>query len=216
MARMKILNNVERVQIVDRDLTKKQKEKLEQLLVKELETDKRYPLTLLKKPLNSMRPQKIRGKLDELKGLLALYLDLKPVVTALDLNGESIRYYAYFVIKSKIPQVTRRTSDNQYLYLIMFIVYQTFKLHDSLIDTLLAAVQAAINAAGKEHKEVYYQGRELRSRSFAKLATSLRSNFSDTISRIKGILSDYRMSASDKQKVHAWQGRRFLALDTSL
>ena len=75
MARMKILNNVERVQIVDRDLTKKQKEKLEQLLVKELETDKRYPLTLLKKPLNSMRPQKIRGKLDELKGLLALYLD---------------------------------------------------------------------------------------------------------------------------------------------
>jgi TnpA family transposase len=188
----------ELVQIVDRDLTKKQKGKLEQLLVKELETDKRYPLTLLKKPLSSMRPKKIRGKLDELKSLLALYLDLKPLVKALDLNGESIRYYAYFVIKSKIPQVTRRTSQSQYLYLIMFIVYQTFKLHDSLIDTLLAGVQAAVNAAGKEHKEVYYQGRELRSRSFAKLATALRSNFSDTISRIKGILADYRMSASDK------------------
>src|SRR5271166_203826 len=54
--------------------------------------------------------------------------------------------------------------------------YQTFKLNDTLIDTLLGAVQAAINAAEKEQKEVYFQGREQRNQSVSALADRLRQN----------------------------------------
>lgn len=190
----------ELVKVIDKELSQPLRTKLGQLLAKEPDakpTD-RYPLTLLKKPMFSMQPIKIKAKLKELKELRSLYLELKPVVDSLGLNSESIRHYAYFVIKSQIPQVTRRPAEARYLFLIMFIVYQTFKLHDALIDTLLAAVQSAINAATKEHKEAYYQGRDVRKRSFAKLATTLRTNFSGTISRIKGILADSRMTASDK------------------
>ena len=55
--------------------------------------------------------------------LLALYLDLKPVVDKLALRYECIRHYAQLVIKSQIPQVSRRAAKDRYLYLIAFIVY---------------------------------------------------------------------------------------------
>jgi hypothetical protein len=42
-----------------------------------------------------------------------------------------------------------------------------------LIDTLLSAVQTAVNAAEKAHKEIYYQEREQRTQAFAALADRL-------------------------------------------
>ena len=70
----------------------------------------------------------------------------------LALSFEGIRYYAYSVIRFQIPQMSRRSAEDRHLHLISFIVYQTFKLQDILIDTLLSAVQAALNATEKEHK----------------------------------------------------------------
>ena len=67
-------------------------------------------------------------------------MDLKPVISQLNLSDEFIKYYAYSVIKSQIPQVSRRAADNRLLHLIAFVAYQTFKLNDTLIDTLLNAV----------------------------------------------------------------------------
>ena len=96
------------VRIIDGCLTKSQRAKLDALVEKGPDDSFRYPLTLLKKSLQWTRPSKIKVKLTDLKTLLALYLDLKPVVTALALNNESIRYYAYSVIKFRIPQVSRR------------------------------------------------------------------------------------------------------------
>ena len=196
----------ELIKIIESSLTKKQRNKLEELLNKESGEDSswRYPITLLKKPLQSTQPSKIKIKLTDLKTLLGLYLDLKPIVASLDLNTESIRYYAYCVIKSQIPQVTRRTAENRYLLLIMFIVYQTFKLHDALIDTLLMAVQATLNAAEKAHKESYFKEREGRKQSFIKLATTLKSSFTGTLSRIRDIIADVGMS--DHEKVVAIDG----------
>ena len=96
----------------------------------------------------------------DLDTVQTLYLDLMPVVQRLNLSYESIRYYAYSVIKAQIPQVSRRADEDRFLHLIAFIVYQTFKLNDLLIDTLLSAVQAAVNAAEKEQKEVYFRERD--------------------------------------------------------
>jgi hypothetical protein len=101
-----------------------------------------YRLTLLKKSYQSTRPAKIRANLADLDTVQTLYLDLMPVVQRLNLSYESIRYYAYSVIKAQIPQVSRRADEDRFLHLIAFIVYQTFKLNDLLIGTLLSAVQA--------------------------------------------------------------------------
>jgi hypothetical protein len=189
------------VKIIDGCLTTSQRAKLDALVAKRPDDSFRYPLTLLKKSLQSTQPSKIKVKLKDLKALLALYLDLKPVVTALALNNESIRYYAYSVIKFQIPQVSRRPAENRYLLLITFIVYQTFKLHDNLIDSLLSAVQATINTTGKEHKESYYQEREGRKQSFLTLAATLKSKVTGTLARIKSIIADHHLT--DNQKVLA-------------
>jgi hypothetical protein len=123
---------------VQRHLTDDQRKKLDALLEKE-PTDHgdgwRYRLTLLKRPYQSTQPWKIKANLSDLQILQALYLDVRPVVTALALNHEGVRYYAYSVIKSRIAQVSRRNDEDRYLYLIAFVIYQTFKLNDTLIDS---------------------------------------------------------------------------------
>ena len=163
-------------EIVDDCLSENQRTKLDDLLEKEpsngTEEGWRYRLTLLKKSSQSTRPSKIRANLADLDTVQTLYLDLKPVVQRLDLSYECIRYYAYSVIKAQIPQVSRRADEDRFLHLIAFVVYQTFKLNDLLIDTMLSAVQAAANAAEKEQKEVYFRERDQRNQSFAALSSS--------------------------------------------
>jgi len=160
-------------QIIDGCLTEGQRGKLDKLLEKEpggtnAEEGWRYRITLLKKPYQSTRPSKVKANLADLDILQAHYLELKPVVDRLGLSYECIRHYAYAVIKSQVAQISRRADEPRYLYLIAFVIYQTFKLNDTLIDTLLLATQAAVNAAEKAHKEAYYQERPPRpKRKFA-------------------------------------------------
>jgi TnpA family transposase len=188
--------------IVDASLSEKQRTSLDALLEKEPDNGTsegwRYRLTLLKRPFQSTRPLKIRANLADLGTLQALYLDLKPVVQRLDLSYECIRYYAYSVIKSQIPQVSRRAEDERLLHLIAFVVYQTFKLNDTLIDTLLSAVQAAVNGAEKAQKEAYFQEREQRSQSLSALADKLRQSVRETLSRIRHIVADTQLGDSQK------------------
>jgi TnpA family transposase len=188
--------------IVGSHLTDEQQAKLDALLDKaptDLDDGHRYRLTLLKKPYLSTRPSKIRANLEDLKRLSALYLDLQPVVTALALNQETVRYYAYSVIKSRIAQVSRRDGADRHLHLIAFVIHQTFRLNDILADTLLSAVQSAVNAAEKAHKESYYQERERRAESFAALADRLGQEFQETLAALKRIVADPQLS--DREKV---------------
>jgi hypothetical protein len=188
---------------VKRHLTDNQRTKLDALLEKEPaahggDEGGRYRLTLLKRPYQSTQPSKIKANLADLHTLQALYLDLKPVVAALALNHEGIRQYAYSVVKSRIAQVSRRDGEDRYLYLIAFVVYQTFKLNDTLTDTLLSAVQAAVNAAEKTHKESYYQERAQRALSFAELADRLGESIRETLSVIGRIVANQALGDGEK------------------
>lgn len=192
----------ELAKIVKDHLTENQRTGLDALLTKDLpagdEEGWRYRLTLLKKPYQSTQPSKIKANLEDLQTLQALYLDLKPIMQGLGLSYEWIRHYAYSVIKAQIPQVSRRAAADRYLHLITFVVYQTFKLNDTLIDILLNTVQAAVNAADKEHKEAYFQEREQRHQSFSTLVDRLRQNIRATLSAIKHIVADGQLNDSQK------------------
>ena len=184
--------------IIDDCLTEKQRVNLDDLLEKESGEGWRYRLTLLKKSFQSTRPSKIKGHLADLHTLQALYLDLQPVVQRLQLSAEGIRYYAYSVIKAQISQVSRRADEDRYLHLIAFVVYQTFKLNDTLIDVLLSAAQAATNTAQKDQKEAYFKGREQRNQSFSVLVNQLRQNVQETLSAIRHIVADAQLDNSQK------------------
>jgi TnpA family transposase len=162
---------------VEKSLTKSQCEKLDSLLEKETNADGdlgwRYQLTGYKKSSHSTRPTQIKENINDLAALQALYLEFKPVISILNLSSESIRYYAYFVIKAQIPHVSRRSSQVRYLYLIAFIAYQTFKLTDILTDTLLHSVQNILNLTQRNQQERYFKERTQRSEAFAQLQTQL-------------------------------------------
>jgi hypothetical protein len=114
------------------------------------------------------------------------------------LNHECLRYYAHAVIKSQVHQIARRSSETRYLHLMAFIVYQTFKLQDMLIDTFVISVQGAKNATEKEHKEVYYQEREGREKGISRLLDDIKKGFSDKISAIKSIVDDAGLTTDQK------------------
>jgi len=189
-------------EIVSHNLNEDLRRKLDDLLEKEPGGDNeagwRYRPTLMKKPSQSSRPSRIKTNLADLQTLQGLYLDLKPVSQRLGLSYECIRYYAYSVIKAQVPQMSRRADEDRYLHLIAFVIYQTFKLNDTLIDTLLMAVQAAANAAEREHKDAYFQERERRNQSFSALIDQLKRDIQETLSSIKQIMADTRLSDREK------------------
>jgi hypothetical protein len=109
-----------------------------------------------------------------------------------------LRYYAYSVVKAQIHQVSRRAKEDRYLHLIAFIVYQTLKLQDMLIDVLLLSVQSAINATYSEHKETCYQEMESRNQSVTQLVDGLQNEFTSTLGTIKAIIADAGLTADQK------------------
>ncbi len=177
-------------------LDEAQRLKLDSFLEKEDENlDWSYRLTLFKKTYQSTKPLKIKANLDDLKALQQLYLEFHPVITKLNLSAASVRHYAYLVIKSQIPQISRRSVPIRYLYLIAFIAYQTFKLNDMLIDTLLQTVKNATNSAERQQKEVYFEYREKRSASF----NAFKHNIFEMLVVIRHIVDDNQLN--DNQKV---------------
>lgn len=183
-------------EIVFNALDEKQRLKLDSFLQKEDENvDWSYRLTFFKKTYQSTKPLKIKANLDDLKALQQLYLEFYPVITKLNLSSANVRHYAYLVIKSQIPQISRRSVQIRYLYLVAFIAYQTFKLNDMLIDTLLQTVKTATNSAERRQKEAYFAEREKRDESFK----TFKQNIFETLSTIRHIVDDKQLN--DNQKV---------------
>ena len=117
----------------------------------------RYKLTLLKNLSQSTRPTKVREKANDLDYLAKLYRELMPVLSAMNLNYEGIRYYAGSVIKAKIFQLNQRSDEDRYVHVTAFIAHQYYRLQDNLVDVLLSVVQSFQNSAQREHKEQSYE-----------------------------------------------------------
>ncbi len=125
------------------------------LSIDETSSEKTYLLTQLKRGQELMKPKAIRSNISDNKYLREIYSKIKPVLQVLDLSNEMVHYYAQFVIRSQVFQVSRR--ENRYLMLICFIAYQFKNLNDILIDTLLRTEQQFENVTLREVKETIYQ-----------------------------------------------------------
>ncbi len=200
------------IRIVERQLSPAQRGRLDTLLEKDVNasaidgetTDEAsanlhcYRLTLLKKSFQSTRPAKIKANVTDFQLLRGLYVELESVITDLGLTHEGLRYFANSVIKSEVFQVNRRTAQDRYLHLLAFIAYQTFKLQDTLIETLLQAVQGALNTTQREYKELYYSERIARNNRLKELVTGLDHHLLQTISDIQLIVLEEGCAATLK------------------
>ncbi len=192
------------IRIVEQRLSPAQRQLLDALLEREVGASssdaraaddtsarlRRYRLTLLKKSFQSTRPTKIKANVADFQLLRGLYVELESVITALGLTHEGLRYFANSVIKAEVFQVHRRTAQDRYLHLLSFIAYQTFKLQDTLVETLLQAVQSALNTTQREYKEMYYSERAERNIRLKELVAGLDQHLLETIANIQLIVSD--------------------------
>jgi len=119
----------------------------------------RFKLTLLKKISQSTRPSRIKETMEDWRTLLPLYDQLAPIITALDLTHEGLRYYANVVLKAQVFQVSRREEADRHLHLLCFIAHQFYRLQDTLTDVVLTVVQTVLNTCRRVHKERYYEAR---------------------------------------------------------
>jgi hypothetical protein len=115
-----------------------------------------YHLTTLKRSLELMRPTAIRANVQDYAVLQTLFIQVYPVVQALDLSEEVVRYYARYVERTQIFQVQQQ-ADKKYLMVLCFVVYQYYQVGDLLTETLLQAVQTHRNAAQRETQERVYR-----------------------------------------------------------
>lgn len=128
------------IEVVEAHLPRGDRELLDDLLGKPSDDDAalshRYRLTLLKQCSQSTRPGKIRESIDDLQLLHGLHARLVPILEALALPHDAIRYYTHSVIRSDIFQVARRAEEDRYLHLIAFVAHQYRRLQDNLVDVL--------------------------------------------------------------------------------
>lgn len=158
----------------------------------------RYKTTLLKRHSQSDRPAQIKNNVNDLVLLKGLHQIAKPLIRKLDLSIDGIRQYATTVSKSEIFQIKRRSEDDRYLHMLCFIAHRYFTVQDDLIENLLNAVTAARNAAQKEGKERYYNGRKERQEKTRALVEHAE-DWQTLKQQIQTIIKDE--SLSDKEKV---------------
>ena len=135
---------------------------------------KRYAITLLKRPNQSVKPAKITANIHDLLTLKELFEKLQQPIAALSLSPDMIWHYATIVIKTEIFQIARR-DEKRYLYLLCFIIHQYYCLQDLLIDIVLKVAQTADNAAKRKQKETYFAMRTDRGNATAVLTCVVES-----------------------------------------
>jgi TnpA family transposase len=165
--------------------------------INEESNEKRYLLTQLKKSRELMKPNAIRANIKDYKSLKEYYQQVKSILPLLDISDEMIQYYAQFVIRSQIFQVSRR--ENKHLMLLCFIVYQYRFLGDLLVDTFLRATQQFENAAQRESKEVIYQN-HLANQSTLEQLFEVMSQMIDSVTKVETITLDFAKTNDEKAK----------------
>lgn len=127
------------------------------------------------------------------------YRQVKPLLPLLDISDEMIHYYAQFVLRSQVFQVTRR--ENKYLMIVCFIVYQYQFLGDLLIDTFLRATQQFENAAKRASKEAIYQN-HLDNQSTLEELFELNEQMIEELNNLEKITLDF--AKTNQEKVVYW------------
>lgn len=77
---------------------------------------------LLLKNKQSLRPEQIRHGIHNFLIIKKLFQKLQSVIKKLDLSVDATKYYAGWIVKAKVTQITDIVEPNKrYLYLVTFI-----------------------------------------------------------------------------------------------
>jgi TnpA family transposase len=127
-----------------------------------------------------------------------LFKEIQSLIETLSLSVEATKYYAGWVIKAKVTQITDIVEPyRRYLYLVAFIDHCHKIWQDNLVDMLLRCVQQQLNKADKELTNVIKE--KLPNKT--KLVASVLSGFQDnqsTVENVRKVLHDNSLNNDEK------------------
>jgi TnpA family transposase len=187
--------------IVQENITPEIKSLLNDLFIQESSAKtSRYRLTLLKKISQSTKPTKVKERVEDLKYLTDLYTQLSPVISAMNLRHEGIRYFAGSVLKSQIFQLHQRSDEDRYVHAIAFVAHQYYRLQDNLAEVLLSVVRTFQNTVQREHKDRCYEQRKTNKQHLSSFLERLDKDFFSLVKEIQNLSHDEHMSDANKVK----------------
>ncbi|MCP5067980.1 MAG: DUF4158 domain-containing protein, partial [bacterium] len=187
----------ELTRLIKAHLTPPTRRMLDELFTQE-SGENRYRLTLLKKLSQSTRPGRIKESVADFRTISELYQQITPVLDAIGLGTEGIRYYAGSVLKSGIFQLQQRTDADRHLHAISFIAHQHHRLQDALVDMLLSVVQSFQNSAQRDHKEQIFERRKTQVDRLDSLLDAIDQEVFGVIREIHDLIDDKALSDAQK------------------
>lgn len=163
-----------------------------------------YWITFLKKLIRKDNPKSIRINVSKHQVLFDLFDMIEPLIAALNLNENAIRYFGELVLKYQAHQIWRRRDTPKYLLLLSFIAYQVRSYEDQLVDIYLSACQTALNIAQNKYKNHLFESR-LQRQEQMKAALQLAKSKQDLLHEIRTIVHQPNTILSADKKVYQIQ-----------
>ena len=159
---------------------------------------KKSTLTTLRALNQSVRPADIQTSLHAFKTIKTYYTQYHATLLQLALSQSAIRYFASWVHKATISQLTSldRTSTLP-LYLLAYIQHNYYLRHDQLVDVLLKSVKTMIHAAHRYANEQEQLTRKNRNQAI-KCLTKTHRSAQLVIDNITTIIQSATLSDADK------------------
>ena len=158
-----------------------------------------YRLTLLKRAVavDQTRP-KSGSAWRDLGVMKELHAKVAPILSVLNLGPDGIRYFAGSVARMRTTNMRRRADDDIHVHLVAFIAHQYYRLHDNLVDVLLASVQTFENATLREHRDWCFDERKRHEHATESLLDDLDASVFLIFRQIREAVSDDLLSDQEK------------------
>jgi len=157
-----------------------------------------FRITLLRKLSQSTRPARIQESLADLELLKEVYGKVAPILSIMNLGPDGIRYFATSVARARTTDLRRRSEDDIRVHLLAFIAHQYYRLHDNLVDVLLASVQTFENAAVREHRDWCFEERKRHERATETLLDDLDTTVFQVLREIREAVADDLLNDQEK------------------
>lgn len=144
LEKLKVYQNDERLKLLDEFIEKNEAYK------------SRYNVMFFRRLEHATTQRKMLDSLSKYQLIKSKFYQLQPIINDLGITPKVAQYYATWVEKSKISQVTQKGFLDIYFSLLCFVYHQFLIRSDNLIDRLLLIVQSAKNSSLRFQKESAY------------------------------------------------------------
>jgi hypothetical protein len=167
---------------------------LEQFIEENKNYKNRYNIHIYKKLEHATSKKKMTTSVERLKNIKSIFHIVKPIIDEVGITTKIASYWAMWVQKSDVFQLTRKNRVEINFLLLCFVYHQYQIRTDNLVDRFISTVQSAKNSSNRAHKDALFEQEPVKNRVIQSLEDSNLSILND----IKHIIDDSSYSAMRK------------------